>query len=75
MICAVAVKPHPRVPEFIKPFNDVTVITGEPLKLEAKILAFPVPEVEWLKDGIPLRPSESVNFIMEPDGVIGLKYI
>ncbi|KAG5678438.1 hypothetical protein PVAND_008111 [Polypedilum vanderplanki] len=72
MICAVAVKPEPRIPTFIKPFNDVTVITGEPLKLEAKILAFPVPEVQWLKDGISIHPSESVNFIMEPDGVIGL---
>lgn len=72
MICAVAVKPEPRAPLFVKPFNDVSVITGDPLKLEAQILAFPVPEVEWLKDGIPIRPSESVNYILNPDGGIGL---
>jgi hypothetical protein len=73
MICAVAVKPEPRAPTFVKPFNDVTVITGEPLKLEAQVLAYPVPEVEWRKDGISVHPSEAVNLILEPDGVIGLK--
>lgn len=72
MICAVAVKPTPRIPQFVKPFNDTSVITGEQLKLEAKVLAFPVPEVQWLKDGIAIHPSETVNFILEPDGVIGL---
>lgn len=73
MTCAVAVKPEPRAPVFVKPFNDVTVIVGEPLALQAQIIGFPVPEVKWLKDGIPLRPSENVNFIMQPDGVIGIK--
>lgn len=73
MICAVAVKPEPRAPVFVKPFNDVTVVTGEPLALQAQILGFPVPEIKWLKDGIPLRPSENVNFIMQPDGVVGIK--
>jgi Immunoglobulin I-set domain len=73
MICAVAVKPEPRAPLFIKPFTDVTAIVGEPLKLQAQILGYPVPEIEWLKDGIPIRPSESVNYILQPDGVIGLR--
>lgn len=73
MICAVAVKPEPRAPSFVKPFNDVTVVVGEPLALQGQIIGFPVPEVKWLKDGIPLRPSEAVNFIMQPDGVIGIK--
>lgn len=75
MICAVAVKPEPRAPSFVKPFNDVTVVTGEPLALQAQIIGFPVPEIKWLKDGIPLRPSEAVNFIMQPDGIIGIKYV
>lgn len=73
MICAVAVKPEPRAPSFVKPFNDVTVVVGEPLALQGQIIGFPVPEIKWLKDGIPLRPSETVNFIMQPDGVIGIK--
>lgn len=73
MTCAVAVNPEPRTPSFVTPFNDVTVVVGEPLALQAKVIGFPVPEVKWLKDGIPLRPSEAVNFIMQPDGVIGIK--
>lgn len=73
MICAVAVKPEPRAPSFVKPFNDATVVVGEPLALEAQVIGFPVPEVKWFKDGIPLRPSENVNFIAQPDGVIGIK--
>jgi hypothetical protein len=73
MICAVAVKPEPRAPTFVEPFSDVTIITGEPLQLEAQIIGFPVPEVVWSKDGIPLHPSESINFIMQPDGVIGVR--
>lgn len=73
MVCAVAVKPEPRAPSFVRPFNDATVIVGEPLCLEGQIIGFPVPEVKWQKDGIPLRPSEAVNFIMQPDGVIGIK--
>lgn len=72
MICAVAVKPEPRAPSFVKPFNDVTVVTGEPLSLQAQVIGFPVPEIKWLKDGIPLRPSENLNFIMQPDGIIGI---
>ncbi|KAL7050000.1 hypothetical protein ACKWTF_003934 [Chironomus riparius] len=72
MICAVAVKPTPRIPEFVKPFNDTNVITGDQLKLEAQVLAYPVPEVQWMKDGIVIHPSEAVNFILEPDGVIGM---
>lgn len=73
MICAVAVKPEPRAPSFVKPFNDANVVTGEPLSLEAQIIGFPVPEIVWMKDGIPLHPSENVNFIMQPDGVIGVR--
>lgn len=72
MICAVAVKPTPRIPDFIKPFNDTSVIVGDQLKLEAQILAYPVPEVQWMKDGIVIHPSEAINFILEPDGVIGM---
>lgn len=72
MICAVAVKPTPRIPEFVKPFNDISVINGDQLKLEAQILAYPVPEVQWMKDGIVIHPSEAVNFILEPDGIIGM---
>lgn len=46
-MCAVAVNPKPRAPEFREPLGDVTVQAGQPLKLEALVTAFPVPEVKW----------------------------
>lgn len=74
MVCAVAVKPEPRAPTFLKPITDKAVAVGEALNLEGQILAFPAPEIQWFKDGIQLRPSETVNFVLQPDGVIGIKY-
>lgn len=45
---------------------------GEPLKLEARVDAFPNPQLQWLKDGFPIRPSKEINFVNEPNGLIGL---
>ncbi|XP_034942777.1 obscurin isoform X3 [Chelonus insularis] len=70
--CAVAVKPNPRKPSFSKPLGDVEVVVGQPLKLEAQVVAFPSPEVQWFKDGLPLRTTPEVEFINEPNGLMGL---
>lgn len=48
-------------------------MVGQPLKLEAQILAFPNPQVQWFKDGIPLRHTKEMYFTNEPNGLIGLK--
>lgn len=45
---------------------------GEPLKLEAQVVAFPNPEVQWLKDGMPLRPSKEIYFSNDPNGMISM---
>lgn len=45
---------------------------GDPLRLEAQIAAYPAPEVKWFKDGIPIRPTQNINFINQPGGIIGL---
>ncbi|XP_066993446.2 obscurin isoform X3 [Anabrus simplex] len=71
-ICAVAVKPNPRKPSFSKKLEDTRAVVGEPLKLEAQVMAFPAPEVKWFKDGLPIRPSQAVNFVNQPGGIIGL---
>ncbi|XP_043277221.1 obscurin isoform X7 [Venturia canescens] len=71
-LCAVAVKPLPRKPSFEKPLEDVHVVVGEPLKLEAQVVAFPSPELQWFKDGLPIRPSKEIEFINEPNGLMGL---
>ncbi|XP_055686183.1 obscurin isoform X3 [Lutzomyia longipalpis] len=71
-LCAVAVNPEPRRPSFIKPLGDVNVVAGDVLKLEAEVIGFPVPEVQWFKDGVPVRLSPEVNFVCQPNGIIGL---
>ncbi|XP_047531484.1 obscurin isoform X5 [Vanessa atalanta] len=71
-ICAVAVNPTPRKPSFSQELEDVKVVVGQPVQLEAKVMAFPAPEVKWFKDGVPVRPSQAVNFINQPGGVVGL---
>ncbi|XP_053962910.1 obscurin isoform X2 [Anastrepha ludens] len=71
-LCAVAVNPGAQQPSFVKPLGDVKVSVGEPLKLEAQVVGFPAPEIKWLKNGIALRPSNSINFINNPNGLIGL---
>ncbi|XP_071443882.1 protein Obscurin isoform X3 [Hetaerina americana] len=71
-ICAVAVKPNPRKPSFSKELEDAKLVVGQPLKLEVQVMAFPAPEVKWFKDGHPVRPSQAVNFVNQPGGIIGL---
>ncbi|XP_011159693.1 obscurin isoform X7 [Solenopsis invicta] len=72
-LCAVAVTPERRRPSFTKPLKDTKAVVGQPLKLEAQILAFPNPQVQWFKDGIPLRHTKEMYFMNEPNGLIGLK--
>ncbi|XP_049875611.1 obscurin isoform X4 [Pectinophora gossypiella] len=71
-LCAVAVNPTPRKPSFSQELEDTKAMVGQPLKLEAKVMAFPAPEIKWYKDGLPIRPSQAVNFINQPGGIIGL---
>ena len=49
-----------------------TIIVGEPLKLEAQIVAVPNPQIQWFKDGLPIRQTVGVNFETEPNGMMGL---
>ncbi|CAH1393217.1 unnamed protein product [Nezara viridula] len=71
-ICAVAINPSPRPPEFIKKLQDISVKEGEPMFLQAQITGFPLPELKWFKDGMPVRSSKDVNFINSPGGLVGL---
>ncbi|XP_065300526.1 obscurin isoform X6 [Dermacentor albipictus] len=51
----------------------VRVEDGEPLKLEAKVPGHPEPEVQWLKDGEPVVPSDHIKLTQEPDGTVALE--
>ncbi|KZC06585.1 Muscle M-line assembly protein unc-89 [Dufourea novaeangliae] len=72
-LCAVAVKPQRRKPSFSKPLEDTKAVVGQPLKLEAQVVAVPNPQVQWFKDGIPLRQAKEIYFMNEPNGLIGLR--
>ncbi|XP_018567720.1 obscurin isoform X4 [Anoplophora glabripennis] len=71
-LCAVAVTPKPKRPKFLKCFKDTKLPIGETLRLEAKVEAYPPPEIKWLKDGIPVRPSSNVHTENYPDGRVAL---
>uniref|UniRef100_A0A6P7G166 Obscurin isoform X7 n=1 Tax=Diabrotica virgifera virgifera TaxID=50390 RepID=A0A6P7G166_DIAVI len=71
-LCAVAVIPKPKRPTFLKCFKDAQVPLGESLRLEAKVEAYPPPEIKWLKDGVPVRASSNVRFENYPDGRVAL---
>ncbi|XP_039752215.1 obscurin-like isoform X4 [Pararge aegeria] len=45
---------------------------GEPLELRTKVDGSPIPTAKWFKDGVPIRPSQAVNFINQPGGIVGL---
>lgn len=42
------------------------------MRLEAKVEAYPPPEIKWFKDGVPVRPSSNVHFENHPDGRVAL---
>ncbi|XP_028138772.2 obscurin isoform X2 [Diabrotica virgifera virgifera] len=71
-LCAVAVIPKPKRPTFLKCFKDAQVPLGESVRLEAKVEAYPPPEIKWLKDGVPVRASSNVRFENYPDGRVAL---
>ncbi|XP_076264321.1 obscurin isoform X24 [Rhynchophorus ferrugineus] len=71
-LCAVAVAPKQRRPKFLKCFKDQKVPLGQELKLEAKVEAYPPPEIKWLKDGVPVRAGPNVHLESHPDGRVAL---
>ncbi|XP_060519331.1 obscurin isoform X9 [Cylas formicarius] len=71
-LCAVAVAPKQRRPKFLKCFKDAKVPIGQELRLEAKVEAYPPPDIKWFKDGVPVRPSSNVHLETRPDGRVAL---
>ena len=70
---AVDVKRIPKKPDFKQALpEEVTITQGKPLRLVAKIVAHPPPEIKWLKDGRPLRPGH-VSLSSLPDGTVVLE--
>lgn len=62
----------PKRPKFLKCFKDIKLPIAETLRLEAKVEAYPPPEIKWLKDGVPVRPSSNVHLENYPDNRVAL---
>ncbi|XP_061508158.1 obscurin isoform X8 [Anopheles gambiae] len=69
--CGVAITPKQKPPVFVRPLQDHKLTVGDTLHMEAEIAGFPMPEVRWFKDGLPLRQIRGINFINQPDGLVG----
>lgn len=52
--------------------SKIEIATGQPLNLQAKLEGHPLPEVQWLKDGIKIESNEDVKIIKKPDGTVAL---
>lgn len=46
-------------PAFLSPMRDVSVEEGQPLVLSAPFVGNPIPDVNWTKDGEPIKPSDN----------------
>ena len=53
--------------------SNVNIAVGQPLNLQAKV-ASPAPaNVQWFKDGIPIKQSDDIKIDKKPDGTVSLK--
>jgi len=43
--------------------EEVTVIVNDPLSLVCEALAYPSPNITWLKDEVPLKASGNVQLL------------
>lgn len=58
----VSVMPEPFAPTVLENLPvKVQVVSGEPLQLQAKISAYPLPTVTWQKDKVPIDESSDVG--------------
>ncbi|KAK7027933.1 hypothetical protein SK128_020283 [Halocaridina rubra] len=63
--CDVIIKKTQFPPVISKRLHPAVVSVGERLHMEIDVTGTPPPEVLWMKDGIPLSPSEHINMRSE----------
>ncbi|GFR06110.1 obscurin, partial [Trichonephila clavata] len=61
-----------KLPEIVESLKPSSFVQGEPGKLTAKIDGEPKPDVKWLRDGVPLEPSDRIKMSQSPDGTVTL---
>ncbi|XP_054708127.1 muscle M-line assembly protein unc-89-like [Uloborus diversus] len=62
-----------RLPEIKESLQPASFEQGQPGKLTAKIDGEPKPEIQWLRDGQPILPSERIKMSEDPDGTVSLE--
>ncbi|GMS98905.1 hypothetical protein PENTCL1PPCAC_21080, partial [Pristionchus entomophagus] len=59
-------------PTFTIKLGDTRATEGQPLKLECKVDASPLPEMVWYKDGAKIVPDDRMQISLAPDGTARL---
>ncbi|KAI5708872.1 hypothetical protein M8J76_005116 [Diaphorina citri] len=59
-------------PSFLKRIGDIEVYPGMSAKFTACMTGYPVPSVEWYKNGEPLEASDKVQIDTESSGILRL---
>ena len=69
------VEPPPSAPEFIVPFTPVKGTEGFPVRMEAKLTGYPLPDLHWMKDGKKIKSAQRLASLIsykkpEADGTV-----
>ena len=48
-------------PYFDQPLSNASVPEGQGVRLECGFQAEPAPQITWLKDNVPINPSNVIN--------------
>ncbi|XP_076362329.1 protein Obscurin-like isoform X2 [Tachypleus tridentatus] len=65
-------EPIGKRPEFIRTLSPVELQEGHSLKLEAKVIGDPAPNIRWFKDNQEILSSEHTIMLEEPNGTVSL---
>ncbi|XP_069178633.1 LOW QUALITY PROTEIN: muscle M-line assembly protein unc-89 [Procambarus clarkii] len=71
---ALIVRPVRRKPKITKKPEDVHIMDGKACVLRAKITGFPKPQVQWLKDGHQVYPTDLVDTGVTAEGLYYLEF-
>lgn len=61
--------PKPEPPIFVERFQEQSVPEKSTIKLRARVIGNPVPEVYWLKNNEPLKPSPRIKTVYDGENI------
>lgn len=60
---------NPEPPMFVERFEELNVTQNALIKLHARVVGNPVPEVLWLHNNNPLKPSDRVKLVYDGENI------